>query len=668
MTTQLTIFPAGRVQILERLNDGLEGIKMEFHKTGRFDDANAKLDEVLKLLTIKFFELKTKKKLITKTGLSLSQSLQDSFAQVAAKDIFLNDDGSNVFGSNPHLNIRESDEGLIIKLLQLIESLELDRAAQLDFDILNEAFGHFIRVNFRNHKEDGQYMTPIEVVDLMIEMAIDDIVSSNEILKKDSFTVMDPTCGVGTFLVTFAKQIKHQKILLDAAIEYVGQDKVDRMVRMAKINALFSDISPKNIRQGNSILSDSFIDSYKGKVDLILTNPPFGADFYCSEVLDQEKYPMLTELANSTSRLPPTLPSELLMIDRGLTLLKEGGSMLVVVPDSVVSAEGVFESLRKRIEGEYTVKAVIDLPSVTFAQAGTRTRCSILNIQKKKCSDRFNVFFAKANDIGFQVKERMGSPMKISEGTNELLDIATAYQVSRKVQEDKVISQTPSAVILSAKKIVNGKWNANFYNSSRVNAIGSLDALDKKFDIVRLDEVIELISKKGRRANVDENTKQISVLHVNKDMTIALDEIETYVPKGAGITCSCGDILFSKINPRIPRITIVPHFGKQLTCSPEFEILKPKKGLNPYLLRMILLSPVVQDQINALTSGTSSSHNRIKFSELRGIQIALPKRGTEIESKLEKMAQQTEKYEKLKYEANSVIEQCSTELNELLTH
>src|SRR3989338_6383202 len=100
MTTQLTIFPAGRVQILERLNDGLEGIKMEFHKTGRFDDANAKLDEVLKLLTIKFFELKTKKKLITKTSLSLSQSLQDSFAQVAAKDIFLNDDGSNVFGSN----------------------------------------------------------------------------------------------------------------------------------------------------------------------------------------------------------------------------------------------------------------------------------------------------------------------------------------------------------------------------------------------------------------------------------------------------------------------------------------------------------------------------------------------------------------------------------------
>ena len=54
------------------------------------------------------------------------------------------------------------------------------------------------------------------------------------------------------------------------------------------------------------------------------------------------------------------------------------------------------------------------------------------------------------------------------------------------------------------------------------------------------------------------------------DANAKLDEMAKY----PGIVCSPGDLLFSKINPRIPRAILVPQFDFHLTCSIEFEIIQ----------------------------------------------------------------------------------------------
>ena len=78
------------------------------------------------------------------------------------------------------------------------------------------------------------------------------------------------------------------------------------------------------------------------------------------------------------------------------------------------------------------------------------------------------------------------------------------------------------------------------------------------------------------------------------------------------------------IIPRIPRVLVVPDLGRELLCSSEFEVLVPKKGVSPYALAYVLLTPFVQEQIQSLTSGTSESHSRIKAEKLYEVVIPWP--------------------------------------------
>ena len=119
--------------------------------------------------------------------------------------------------------------------------------------------------------------------------------------------------------------------------------------------------------------------------------------------------------------------------------------------------------------------------------------------------------------------------------------------------------------------------------------------------------------------------KCISVLHLGAFGALNVKELLEYEPKTLGKFCQPGDILFSKINPRIPRALVVPNSNFDLTCSSEFEVMQPKDGYTAHEIMMLLLSEYAQNQIQSLTSGTSSSHNRIKTKELMSIKLIIPK-------------------------------------------
>ncbi|NKB17675.1 MAG: hypothetical protein HC770_05595 [Pseudanabaena sp. CRU_2_10] len=55
-----------------------------------------------------------------------------------------------------------------------------------------------------------------------------------------------------------------------------------------------------------------------------------------------------------------------------------------------------------------------------------------------------------------------------------------------------------------------------------------------------------------------------------------------------------------------------------------------KIEINNYGLKLLLSLPSVQMQINSLTAGTSSSHNRIKTADLANILLPLPKPHTSL--------------------------------------
>ena len=639
---------------LDPLSEGYEGVyaalgelRESFHRSGRLDDSNAKLDEVAKLFAT---YLAYRRGMIptfpSASSAALVADLQRSFSEATRLPQYIGTTGTSIFGSEPRLALREGDEGLAAELVRLVRQC-VDTAFQLrdagkPFDILNEAFGHFVRDNFRGNIEDAQYMTPPEVVDFVVDLALQDIRRDRNILSgSGDFTVMDPSCGVGSFLASFYHRASEYQLLPTSRLRLYGQDKVERMARLATINLELFDAKDHKVYVGNSLVLGSPIDELNGTVDLVLTNPPFGARFedqYVRTVCGDN-----VPFFSGQRREGQTFDSELLFVDRNLRLLKDGGRLLIVVPDGVVSAKGVSALLRQHLGGVARLKAIIELPAVTFAQAGTRTKTSVVYLQKTAKPSRGRIFMSVVSDLGFQVSSRKGVQVKQPEGSNQLLDVIKTYACYCEGGTDDplagalVLSEEPSCVVVDESEVVRGSWTPSHYSAKRFGAIQSAAAASD-FDLVPLGDLVEFCADARRASKWRAGMGYLSVLHVLGEGLVDVAAALTYAPKTPGVVANPGEILLSRINPRIPRVCIAPDLGREMLCSSEFEIMKARGRVSSHLLTYLLLSESVQGQIRSLTSGTSASHNRIRTSELAGVLIPVPRVGTARARQLEVLA------------------------------
>lgn len=628
--------------ILQQFNKGLLDLRESFHKTGRLDDSNTKLDEISKLLCLEIASVYNPKSKIPSlksiaaqhnTSSGIIKSINIALIKVADLDIFCNSQGESLLGANPKLSLPESEDDIAKKMATLIVETfngHLSSASNYKtFELINESFGHFVRDNFRNNIEDAQYMTPPEVVNFICEMAINEIAHRNIRNSKQRIVVCDPSCGVGSFLVQFYKLFLHSKFLHKRKIILLGQDKVDRMARLAKLNLLMFGNKDSIIERGNSLLPRSILDRYKEKCDLILTNPPFGARFHTTELAfhSADYFPCLRSLIQSTEA---TLDSELLFMDRYLSLLRPGGSAFAVVPDAIISATGVSKLMRDYLVNNCSIISITELPSVTFAQAGTMTKTCVIHFRKQQIALHNRVFLSGAKSLGFEVVSRKGVPCKRHEGQDDLPLILQAMRSSRKQgkgEQNIIYSTTPSCVSIPHLRLLEEPWTPNHHSATRYETLSKLNKKNREGNVrlLKLRDVVTLPNKDTKPPRVSSGTKCISVLHVGDFGFLNVRELMEYSPKYPGQPCKPGNILFSKINPRIPRAVVVPDLGFSLSCSTEFEVMNAKESYSAYEIMILLLSSYAQSQIQSLTSGTSSSHNRIKTDQLLGILLPIPK-------------------------------------------
>lgn len=626
----------------------LLNLREYFHSYGRMDDSNAKLDEMIKLISVSYsMALKGKQFCMEYIRQVAERQLGDRNKVAEALRIvcearlqdplFYNEDRTNIFGTHPSLAIQPTENDFAQKLITEIEKIDfvylIENRSYSDFDLVNECFGHFVRENFRNNKEDAQYMTPYEISEPVLDIIFNDMEKKHYFTsgKQGSFTIMDPTCGVGTLLIEssthFTKYI--EKTISDAHERediicqfrqngIIGQDKVDRMVRFSRINALLLGSNAANISVGNSIVGKSLLERYTGTVDLIFTNPPFGAE-YERDSLSIDEFPILQK-NNITAKM---LPSELLLLDRCIHLLKSGGYLAIVLPDSVFASKGIYSTYRNYMIHNYDILGVVGLPSVTFAQAGTRTNTCILLLRKAQPGDNSKIFMADCKDIGYVVKERAGVPVKLEQGVNEMKRIADRIMNAK--ADEKTICENPSITMIGKADYIGNNLKPSFYAAARFNTIRNLrNLVSEGFEIIRLKDIVDFVTIGRKSYMVSDKVKHISVLHINANCTIAFSEVEKFTPVSKGRECQTGELIFSKINPRIPRMAVIPERNTKLVCSNEFEIMRTKGIIGMHALCFLLKTGSVMSQIENLTAGTSSSHSRIKREQLADILIPIP--------------------------------------------
>jgi type I restriction enzyme M protein len=343
-------------------------------------------------------------------------------------------------------------------------------------DIKGKAYEEIVGANLRGDR--GEFFTPRNVMKMVVEM----------INPTRTELVLDSSCGTGGFLVnamthvmaelekeleageerkprnqwTFDQQMLFRaKVLELAKARYFGFDINPDLVKATKMNMVMNNDGSGNILQVNSLLpphewSDDFkshlaealgiskgdIRSHKsiGLFDIILTNPPFGSKIPIKDdhILSQFDLAHIWENKSRqgawtmTPRLQSSVPPEILLIERCLQLLKEGGRLGIVLPDSILGNPSL-GYVREWLIINTRIVASLDLHADTF-QPRNGTQTSVLILQKKTKEQKdseeksgemadYNIFMAMIEKVGHD--KRGNVVFRRDEDGNEIIVLDT---------------------------------------------------------------------------------------------------------------------------------------------------------------------------------------------------------------------------------------------------
>jgi len=283
------------------------------------------------------------------------------------------------------------------KLIGLIDETEW---TALNIDVKAAAFeGLLEKAASEGKKGAGQYFTPRFLIQTIVRCMKPDPRVHRE------FTICDPACGTGGFLVAsyewlieqtqggamdreLAKRIKSST--------YFGKDLVARPRRLALMNMFLHGLEPV-IEMGDSIYEVPDGRRY----DVVLTNPPFGTK-------GANQAPTRDDFNIETSN------KQLNFIQHVMTILKPGGRAAIVLPDNCLfegKAGEVFEILMQ----DCNLHTVLRLPRGTFTPYSPGVKANVVFFQKGRPTESVWIFDARSNVPGITKKERPLAPQHFAE-------------------------------------------------------------------------------------------------------------------------------------------------------------------------------------------------------------------------------------------------------------
>ncbi len=195
----------------------------------------------------------------------------------------------------------------------------------------------------------GEFYTPRAVTRFIV----------NRVDPKLAETVLDPACGTGGFLTCTIDhkrenyvKTKADEEILQASIHGVEKKALPHM--LAVTNMILHGIdTPTNIKHDNT-LSRPYKDyGNKDRVNVIVTNPPFGG---MEEDGIENNFP-------ASLRTRETADLFMALI---IKLLKDKGRAAVVLPDGFLFGEGMKTRLKQSLLEECNLHTIVRLPNGVF--------------------------------------------------------------------------------------------------------------------------------------------------------------------------------------------------------------------------------------------------------------------------------------------------------------
>lgn len=360
------------------------------------------LAEVIKCLFCKVY-LNHKKVSFDESDISLiSNYYKQTFSE-------LHEVLPDLFGKEAIFNFDEKlvlNSNCIAFIDQKLSCFSVDNWTRDPFGDVYEVFvGSVVR------GQEGQFFTPQNAVDLLVSL----------VNPQPGEKFIDPACGAGGFLNAISRHLLSQGANLDHVASCVyGVDKDSYLVRLAAARSSIVTLSSANVYCGDSLAWEPEVQTYfplkdeLGTFDGVITNPPFGSRIVSVLPEVQQGFDLgykwkadkktagFTKLGILQSNVPP----QVLFIERCLSLVRPGGRIGMVVPESLISSKN-YRYVISYLREQANLKAVLGMPESLFkisGKGGTHTKTCLILFEKKLGNElaggKLQIFMAEAKWCG----------------------------------------------------------------------------------------------------------------------------------------------------------------------------------------------------------------------------------------------------------------------------
>jgi type I restriction enzyme M protein len=224
---------------------------------------------------------------------------------------------------------------------------EINFASSDDIHTMAHLYESMLREMRDAAGDSGEFYTPRPVIRFVVQQVAPQL---DEI-------VLDPACGTGGFLVetldhlqptvTTAQQLRKLHTNLR------GIEKKPLPYLLGMMNLVLHGVGQPNIRRGNALAQPITQIGRRDRVDVILTNPPFGGE--------EEKGIQVNFPADKR-----TAETAWLFLQLVIRQLNNGGRCGIVVPNGLLFGDGVGARIKQQLLKECNLHTVVRLPDGVF--------------------------------------------------------------------------------------------------------------------------------------------------------------------------------------------------------------------------------------------------------------------------------------------------------------
>ena len=242
-----------------------------------------------------------------------------------------------------------------VMLKKVIDMVSEENWYMMEGDFKGAIYEGILEKNGQDRKSGaGQYFTPRALISAIVDV----------IDPKITETVADPCCGTAGFLLAAyehmrkqSRDVEKQRFLKNNAL--FGADNTSLVVTLASMNLYLHDIG---VNKSPIAYKDSLIETTDDLYQVVMTNPPFGTRPQGS-----------VEVSANRPEFIKTSDNQVNFLQHIMSIVKTGGRVGVVLPDSVLTDQGATAKVREKLMKNYNLHTILRLPTGIFYANGVKT-------------------------------------------------------------------------------------------------------------------------------------------------------------------------------------------------------------------------------------------------------------------------------------------------------